>query len=62
MRTNLLRYKKMYVALCSGGISLGLLQGFEMVNFASIFASWLAQFLSALITILFGGEVPGATA
>ncbi len=62
MRTKLLRYKKMYVALCSGGISLGLLQGFELLNFASIFAGWLAQLLSALITLLFGGELPGTTA
>lgn len=47
--------KKLYLLSC-GGVTLGILQGFEMVNFASLFTSFLATLLSALVSFLLGGS------
>lgn len=56
MRPNWMRYRKWCVALSSGGITLGFLQAFEMVNFAEIVTSFLSVLLSLLVTLLLGGD------
>lgn len=44
------------VALATGGVTLGILQGFGLVNFASLITSFLATWLSILVSILLGGD------
>ncbi|MCK4341521.1 MAG: hypothetical protein KAY37_07360 [Phycisphaerae bacterium] len=60
MRPKWIRYKKWCVALSYGGITLGILQGLEMVRFADLLTGALTSFLSgwvlALLTLLFGGD------
>jgi len=59
-RANWTRCRKWCVILASGGVTPGILQGLEMVNFASIITSALASFFSlwvtALVTLLMGGD------
>lgn len=43
-------------ALAVGGITLGWLQGLQMVDFASLLTQWLSQFFAALVTVLLGGD------
>ncbi len=56
MRPNWIRYKKWCVILASGGITPGILQGFNTVNWASLLTSFLIQWLAVLVTLLFGGQ------
>lgn len=57
MRSHRPRWIRHIVALARGGITPGVLQGFNLVNFASLFASLLATWLSAIVTALFGGDI-----
>ena len=57
MSAKWLRLKKLSVALSYGGITLGILQGLGGVNFASMFTQLLTMWLTALVTILLGGDV-----
>ena len=50
------RYRKLIAALSFGGITLGWLQAWEMINFSDIWAGLLTTLLAALATILFGGD------
>lgn len=56
MRPNWMRLRKWCVALSWGGVTLGFLQAFEMINFAEIVTSFLSVFLSLLVTLLLGGD------
>jgi hypothetical protein len=56
------RLKKLCVALSYGAITLGVLQAYSLVNFSDIAISILTVLLSALVTILFGGQSPFQTA
>ena len=57
MRASWKRYQKWCVALSSGGITLGVIQGFGLVNFAALFANLLSSWLAILVTLLLGGNV-----
>jgi hypothetical protein len=48
-------YKPLYL-LSTGGVTLGILQGIEGINFANIWTTVLTQIFSALIAIFFGGS------
>ena len=50
-------WQKWCVAVSSGGITLGIIQGFEMINWAYFFTEFLTTWLSALVTLLLGGQV-----
>ena len=56
MRANWNRYRKWCVALSTGGITLGVIQGFSLVNFAYLFTQFLTTVLSALVALLLGGS------
>jgi hypothetical protein len=43
--------------LASGAVTLGLLQGIEGVSLNQIWFQFLATWLSAIISILFGGDL-----
>ena len=51
-----LRYQKWCVRLSYGGLALGILQGLQMVDWASFWTSLLSVWLSALISLLLGGN------
>ena len=53
MRPSWMRYRKLCVALSCGGLTLGVLQAFEMLNFAEIITNFLTVWLSALVTRAF---------
>lgn len=57
MRRSWMWRQKWCVALSSGGITLGIIQGFGLVNFASLFANFLSTWLAVLVTLLLGGDV-----
>ena len=62
MRMTWVRCKKWCVVTASGGVTLGVLQGFSLVNFANLWTTLLITWLSALITLLLGGtatQTPG---
>lgn len=61
MRTSWNRYRKWCIALSTGGITLGILQGFSLVNFAYLFTQLLATWLAALVAVLLGGSVTDVT-
>ncbi len=54
-----MRLQKKCLLLSTGGVTLGILQGLELVNFASLIASLLASWLSMLVTLLLGGGIDG---
>lgn len=56
MRPAWVRYKKWCVILSRGGITLGLLQAFDMISFGQIFESVFQTFLAILSYLL-----PGST-
>ncbi len=60
MRPFWLRYRRTCVALSQGGITLGILQGLSLVNFASLITSLLSSWVGILASLLFGGD-PFAT-
>ncbi len=51
-----LRMQRRVALLATGGVTLGILQGFQMVNFSWVFTQFFSQLLSALVVILFGGN------
>jgi hypothetical protein len=56
MRANWIRYQKWCVAISTGGITLGILQGFSLVNFAYLFTQFLTTWLAGLVALLLGGS------
>ena len=60
MRASWNRYRRWCIALSTGGITLGILQGLSLVNFAYLFTQLLATWLAALVAILLGGSVSDA--
>jgi len=56
MRRHGMRYRKLCVALSCGGITLGIFQGLQLVNFAQLFTNFLSLLLSVLVSALFGGN------
>ena len=56
MRPRWQRYRKLCVAMSTGGMTLGVFQGLELVNFAQLFTNFLATLLSALVSLLLGGD------
>ncbi len=52
-----IKLKKWCVIVSRGGLTLGLLQGLGMVNFASLFTNVLITVLQILVTLLLGGDV-----
>ncbi len=57
MQAKRIRVQKWCVVMSTGGLTLGIIQGFSLVNFAQIFTSLLATWLSIIVTALFGGDV-----
>ena len=57
MQRSWMRCQKWCVALSSGGITLGIIQGFGLINFASFFANFFSTWLAVLVTLLLGGNV-----
>ncbi len=47
--------------LACGGITLGVLQGLEAVDFNQVWFQFLYTILNALITLLLGGEMSSLT-
>ncbi len=56
MRRSWLRMQRKVALLTTGGVTLGILQGLDMVNFSWVFTQFLTQVLSAIVVILFGGS------
>ncbi len=56
MRRSARRTWKLCVALSYGGITLGIFQGLQLVNFAQLFTNFLSLLLSVLVSALFGGN------
>lgn len=50
------RHMKLIRALSCGALTLGWLQAFEMVSFSEIATMFITMLLSALVTMLFGGD------
>jgi len=61
MRSFWNRHRKACLALSQGGITLGILQGFSLVNFASLITSLLTSWVGILASLLFGGDPFGTT-
>jgi len=56
MRGQAIGYWKLCVALSFGGITLGIFQGLQLVNFAQLFSNFLSMLLAALVSVLFGAS------
>jgi hypothetical protein len=56
MRSTWIRCRRWCLALSTGRITPGILQGLGLVDFASLITSFLALWLSALVTLLLGGD------
>jgi len=56
MRANWIRWQKRLVLMASGGMAFGVLQGLSLVNFASLFTTLLASWLSILVALLLGAD------
>ncbi len=52
-----IRWQKRCLVLASGGITLGIIQGFNLINWPVFITQLLIQFLSVFVTLLFGGTV-----
>jgi len=50
------RYQRWLRVLAGGAVTLGWLQAWELIDFASFFTQFLAQLLAALVTALLGGD------
>lgn len=55
-RRNWIRLQKCCLAMACGGTMPGFLQGLGLVNFASLFTSFLATWLAVIATAIFGGD------
>jgi len=62
MKRNWARYQKWCAMLAGGGMTLGILQGFEGINWANLITQLLTIWLSAIAQVLFGGELSSSTA
>jgi len=51
----IIRYRRLFQALACGAITLGWLEGFQMVNWSSIWMQFLITLFSAVITAFLGG-------
>ncbi len=60
MRGEWIRWQRRIAVLATGGVTLGILEGLSMVNFAYLFTNFLSQFLGALVTLLLGGSLQNA--
>ena len=49
--------QKWCVAVASGGITLGIIQGFGLINWAVLFTEFISSWLATLVTLLLGGTV-----
>lgn len=56
MQSRWARYRRWCAVLGSGGISLGIFSAYSLVSFAQIFTQLLSSWLSALVTLLLGGD------
>lgn len=57
MRPNWMRAASRWcVGVSSGGITFGFLQALDLISLAEVFTSFLSTWLSALVTLLFGGD------
>jgi hypothetical protein len=56
MRGQAKRYWKLCVALSCGGMTLGVFQGLQLVNFAQLFSNFLSMLLAVLVSVLFGAN------
>ena len=52
-----MRLQRFCLALSTGGITFGVLQGFALVNWATFWTNWLSNFFATLATLLFGGSL-----
>jgi hypothetical protein len=52
-----MRLQRFCLALSTGGITLGILQGFALIDWATFWASWLSNFFATIVTLLFGGSL-----
>ena len=51
----LYRVQRVLYGMACGGITLGILQGFEGIRFGEIIAALLVQFFSAIVALFLGG-------
>lgn len=56
-----LRCRKWCVLLAGGGLTLGWLQGFQLIDWASFWTTLLSTWLSTLVSLLFGGNLSSVT-
>ncbi len=61
MRPNWVRLRQWCVRLSYGGLALGFLQGFQMIDWASWWTSLLSTWLTIIVNLLFGGSASGLT-
>jgi hypothetical protein len=54
------RTRKLCAALACGAITLGWLEGFQMVSWSNILVQFLITLFSAVITTFLGGGLPTA--
>ncbi len=57
MHPSWVRWQKRLAAMAGGGITLGILQGFSLINWPVFITQLLIQWLSVFVTLLFGGTV-----
>ncbi len=57
MHPTWVRWQKRLLILASGGITLGIIQGFNLINWPVFITQLLVQWLSVIVTLLFGGTV-----
>jgi hypothetical protein len=50
------RWQKWCVAVSTGGITLGIIQGFGLINWAYFFTDFLISWLTTIVTLLLGGQ------
>ena len=61
MRSRWSRIQKWCGSLATGGVTLGILQGFGMINWAYFFTTFLVGILGTIIAALLGGSTATAT-
>ncbi len=53
------RYWKMLAPLSCGGVTLGILQGWGMINFSNVWTEFLTFLFGTLVSLLFGVGTSG---
>lgn len=56
MRANWMCWQKRLAVMAAGGVTFGILQGFSLVSFASLFTNLLASWLSIIVALLLGAD------